>query len=163
MQDGPHLLSHPEFASTTSHRPDNAGFDPLVSMAHACLCLYHALHLCRVAKKHLVSGGQARVGWPKILVGRGSIEASPIIIAPIGNILCDVLFNSKYASCEYKVAVAIDSLGNIVWICLSSHGTSADVLIWDREGPKRLKGSYMDYEIGSMDRHGPCCPHTSLY
>ena len=28
---------------------------------------------------------------------------------------------------------------------------SADVLIWDCEGPKRSKGHYMDYEIGSMD------------
>ena len=29
--------------------------------------------------------------------------------------------------------------------------TSADVLIWGREGPKRVKGHYMDYGIGSMD------------
>ena len=41
--------------------------------------------------------------------------------------------------------------GNIVWICPLAPGTSADVLIWDREGPKRSKGHYMDYEIGSMD------------
>ena len=27
------------------------------------------------------------------------------------------LFNRKYAGCVYKVTVAIDSLGNIVWIC----------------------------------------------
>ena len=32
-------------------------------------------------------------------------------------ILCDVLFNLKYAGCIYKVTVAIDTLGNIVWIC----------------------------------------------
>ena len=69
-------------------------------------------------------------------------------IASIGGILCDVLFNSKYAGCVYKVTVAIDSLGNIVWICPLAPGTSADVLIWDREGPKRVKGHYMDYEIG---------------
>ena len=53
--------------------------------------------------------------------------------------------------CVYKVTVAIDSLGNIVWICPLALGTSAGVLIWDREGPKRSKGHYMDYEIGSMD------------
>ena len=63
----------------------------------------------------------------------------------------DVLFNPKYAGCVYKVTVAIDRLGNIVWICPLAPGTSADVLIWDREGPKRVKGHYMDYEIGSMD------------
>ena len=40
-----------------------------------------------------------------------------IPIASIGGILCDVLFNPKYAGCVYKVTVAIDSLGNIVWIC----------------------------------------------
>ena len=69
----------------------------------------------------------------------------------IGGILCDVLFNPKCAGCVYKVTVAIDSLGNIVWICPLAPGTSADVLIWDREGPKKVKGHYMDYEIGSMD------------
>ena len=46
---------------------------------------------------------------------------------------------------------SIDSLGNIVWICPLALGTSADLLIWDREGPKRSKGHYMDYGIGSMD------------
>ena len=51
-----------------------------------------------------------------------------------------------------KVMVAIDSLGNIVWICLLSPKTSADVLIWDPEGPKRYKGHvYMYYEMSSMD------------
>ena len=41
-------------------------------------------------------------------------------IASIRGILCDVLFNPEYASCVYKVTIAIDSLGNIVWICLLS-------------------------------------------
>ena len=40
------------------------------------------------------------------------VDSMPI--ASIGGILCDVLFNPK---CVYKVTVAIDSLGNIVWIC----------------------------------------------
>ena len=30
-------------------------------------------------------------------------------------------------------------------------GTSGDVLICDREGPKSCKGHYMDYEMRSMD------------
>ena len=77
------------------------------------------------------------------------VDSMPL--ASIGGILCDVLFNPKYAGCVYKVTVAIDSLGNIVWICLLAPGTSADVLIWDREGPKRVKGHYMDYEMGSMN------------
>ena len=77
------------------------------------------------------------------------VDSMPI--ASIGGILCDVLFNPKYAGCVYKVTVAIDSLGNIVWICPLAPGASADVLIWDREGPKRSKGRYIDYEIGSMD------------
>ena len=77
------------------------------------------------------------------------VDSMPI--ASIGGMLCNVLFNPKYAGCVYKVTVAIDSLGNIVWICPLAPGTSADVLIWDREGPKRVKGHYMDYEIGSMD------------
>ena len=46
----------------------------------------------------------------------------------------------KYAGCVYKVTVTIDSLGNIVWICPLAPGTSAVVLICDREGPKRVKG-----------------------
>ena len=62
-------------------------------------------------------------------------------IACIGGIFCDVLFNPKYAGCVYKVKVAIDSLGNIIWICPLATGTSADVLIWDREGPKKGKGT----------------------
>ena len=43
------------------------------------------------------------------------VDSMPI--ASIGGIFCDVLFNPKYAGCVYKVTVAIDSLGNIVWIC----------------------------------------------
>ena len=74
-----------------------------------------------------------------------------IPIASIGGILCDVLFNQKYANCVYKVTVAIHSLGNIIWICPLAPGTSAYVLIGDREGPKRSEGCCMDYEIGSVD------------
>ena len=65
-----------------------------------------------------------------------------------------VLFNPKYTGCVYKVMVAIGSLDTIVWICPLAPGTSADVLIWDREGPKRSKGHYMNYEKGSSMWHG---------
>ena len=43
------------------------------------------------------------------------VDSMPI--ASTGGILCDVLFNPKYAGCVYKVTVAIDILGNIMWIC----------------------------------------------
>ena len=77
------------------------------------------------------------------------VDSMPI--ASMEGILCYVLFNPKYAGCVHKVTVTIDSLGNIVWICPLAPGTSEDVLILDRVGPKRSKGHYMDYEIGSMD------------
>ena len=72
-------------------------------------------------------------------------------IVSMRGILCDVLFDLKYAGCVYKVAVAIDAMGNIIWICPLSPGTSADVLIWDREELKRAKGHCLDYEMGAMD------------
>lgn len=50
-----------------------------------------------------------------------------------------------------KVTVAIDSLGNIVWICPLAPGTSSDVLIRDREGPSRVKGQFIDYQFGAHD------------
>ena len=61
-------------------------------------------------------------------------------IASIEGILCDVLSNPNYAGCVFKVRVAIDSLGNIVWVCPLAPGTLADVLIWDHARPKRGKG-----------------------
>ena len=54
--------------------------------------------------------------------------------------LCAVLFNLKYASCQQR---CLDLLF-VPW------GT-VDVLIWDCEAPKRSKGQYMNYEVGSMD------------
>ena len=37
------------------------------------------LYVCRVAKNRFISGGQARIKRPKIPLGSGSFEASPII------------------------------------------------------------------------------------
>ena len=44
-----------------------------------CWVLCRVLHLCRVSKNHFHAGGQARIGRPKVPVGSGSPEASPII------------------------------------------------------------------------------------
>ena len=56
-------------------------------------------------------------------------DAMPI--SSIGGALSDILFNPKYAGCVWKITVAMDHLGNIVWICPVLPGTSADVVIWD--------------------------------
>ena len=50
-------------------------------------------------------------------------------IASRGGILCDVLFNPKYAGCVYNAMVAINSFINIV--CPLSPGESTDVLMRD--------------------------------
>ena len=56
-------------------------------------------------------------------------DAMPI--SSIGGALSDILFNPKYAGCVWKITVAVDHLGNIVWTCPVLPGTSADVKIWD--------------------------------
>ena len=58
-------------------------------------------------------------------------------ISSIGGIWSADLWNPKYASHVYKVTVAVDMLGNIIWICPLAPGTLADVLIWDGYGPSR--------------------------
>ena len=72
-------------------------------------------------------------------------------IASIGGVYSDVLFNPKYAGCVYKVTLAVDHLGNIVFACILACGNSADVLIWDREGPDVRKGHFFPYECGCHD------------
>ena len=72
-------------------------------------------------------------------------------ICSVGGELSDVLFNPKYAGHVYKVTVAVDNLGNIVWICDLMPGTSADVMIWDQRGPSRTHGQFFDFEIGAHD------------
>ena len=47
--------------------------------------------------------------------------------------------------------MAVDNLGNIVWICPVLPGTSADVKIWDKYGPQRTKGCFMEFEVGAHD------------
>ena len=72
-------------------------------------------------------------------------------ISSIGGALSDILFNPKYAGCVWKITVAVDNLGNIVWICPVLPGTSADVKIWDKYGPQRTKGCFMEFEVGAHD------------
>ena len=50
-------------------------------------------------------------------------------MSSIGGIWSANLWNPKYASHVYKVMVAVDMLGNIVWICPLFPGTFVDVLI----------------------------------
>ena len=57
----------------------------------------------------------------------------------------------KYASHVYKVTVAVDVLGNIIWICPLAPWTSADALFWDGYGPSRTRGYFFDFEVGGHD------------
>ena len=69
-------------------------------------------------------------------------------ISSIGGIWSADLWNPKYASHVYKVTVAVDMLGNIVWICPLAPGTSADVLIWD--GLLVPEGISLILKLGAM-------------
>ena len=61
------------------------------------------------------------------------------------------LWNPKYTAHIFKVTVAVDMLGNILWICPLASCTSADVLIWDGYGPSRTRGDFFDSEVGCHD------------
>mmetsp|Transcript_41564 Transcript_41564/g.67317 ORF Transcript_41564/g.67317 Transcript_41564/m.67317 type:complete len:115 (+) Transcript_41564:209-553(+) len=45
----------------------------------------------------------------------------------------------------------------VVWVCPAALGPSADVLIWDREGPQRAKGHFKDDEMGDKLYCPPDC------
>ena len=72
-------------------------------------------------------------------------------ISSIGGIWSADLWNPKYASHVYKVSIAVDMLGNIIWICPLAPGTLADLLIWDGYGPSRTRGDFFDFEVGGHD------------
>ena len=72
-------------------------------------------------------------------------------ICSIGGMWSVDLWNPKYAAHIFKVTVAVDMLGNIVWICLLAPGTSANVLICDGYGPSRTRGDFFDFEVGGHD------------
>ena len=69
-----------------------------------------------------LNGVVAEIRWPERLSEWNHVPHFPFFvthyvdnmpIACMGGILCDALFNPKYASCMYKVTVAIDSLGTL--------------------------------------------------
>ena len=62
--------------------------------------------------------------------------------ARAGHLLCPL-------PCRWTVAV--DMLGNIIWICPLAPGTSADVLIWDGYGPSCTRRDFFDFEVGGHD------------
>ena len=88
-------------------------------------------------------------------------DSMPII--SIGGMWFVDLWSPKCAAHIFKVTVAVDMLGNIVWICPLAPGTSADVLIWDGERPTRTRGDFFDFEVVGewVDICALCCQkHT---
>ena len=63
-------------------------------------------------------------------------------IFSIGGVWFVDFWNPKYAAHIFKVTVAVDMLGNIIWICPLAPGTTADALIWDGYGPARTRGDF---------------------
>ena len=64
----------------------------------------------------------------------------------------DVLFHSKYASHIWKLTVAVDHQGNIIWIGpLIMHGTAPDVIMWDKYGPTQKLGLFKNFGVGCHD------------
>ena len=61
----------------------------------------------------------------------------------VGGYLSDVLFNTQYAGHVYKIAVAVDNLGNVVWICDLMPVTPADVMI----GINTVLREYMGHSL----------------
>ena len=76
-------------------------------------------------------------------------DSMPICL--VGGDLLDVLFNSRYVAHVYKITMAVDNLGNIVWICDLVPGTPADVMIGDQRGPSRTHGQFFDFKADAHD------------
>ena len=58
---------------------------------------------------------------------------------------------SSASPLSIPTTVAVDNLGNIVWLCDLMPGTSADVMIWEQRGPSRTHGQFFDFEVGAHD------------
>ena len=69
----------------------------------------------------------------------------PMPISLIGGAPLDVLFNSKYAGHIWKLTVAVDHSGKIVWIDPLMPGTAPDVIIRDKYGPSRKLDLFKDF------------------
>ena len=67
-------------------------------------------------------------------------------ISSIGGMWFVDLWNPKYVAHIVKVTMAVDMLGNIVWICPLAPGTPTDVLIWDVYRPSCTRGDFLDFE-----------------
>ena len=76
----------------------------------------------------------------------------------VGGDLSDVPFDRKYTNNIYKVTVAVDNLGNIVWICNLMPGTAANVVIWDQPGPSGTHGQFFDFQTSAQDADNPPLP-----
>ena len=83
--------------------------------------------------------------------------------SPIGGALFDVLFDPKYAGHVWKLTVAVDHLGNIVWIDPLMPGTPRDVIKRDKYGPSRKLGLFKDFEVGNHDGAYNGRPHAFTY
>ena len=62
-----------------------------------------------------------------------------------------MLFNPKCVGHVYNITVAVDNLGNMIWICNLMQGPAADVTIWDQRGPSRTHDQFFHYEVGTHD------------
>ena len=90
--------------------------------------------------------------------------ADSMPISSIGGMWFVDLWNPKYAAHIFKVTVAVDMLGNIVWLCPLAPGTSADVLNWDGYGPSRTRGDFFYFGVvgEEVDICALCCQkHTT--
>ena len=74
-------------------------------------------------------------------------------ISLIGGALSHILFNPKYAGPIWKLAVAVDHFGNIVWIGPLMPSTTPDVTMWDKYDPSRKLGLFKDLRWGIMMVH----------
>ena len=70
---------------------------------------------------------------------------------------------SRQAGQVYKITVAVDNLGNIVWIFNLMPGTWTDVMIWDQRGPSRTHGQFFKFLKLMMAPKGPLAHRCTLY
>ena len=89
------------------------------------------------------------------VAGRNQYACIAHPINSIGGMWFVDFWNPKYAAHIFKVTMADDMLGNMVWISPLALGTSADVLIWDVYGPSRTRGDFFDFEVGGHDLRRP--------
>ena len=102
--------------------------------------------LCCVAPRVRVRDSQSTLFCVAPRVGVRDSQSTLFCVTPQVGVR-----DSQSTSHVYKVIVAVDMLGNIIWICPLAPWTSADVLIWDGCGPSRTRGDFCDFEVGGHD------------